>query len=158
MRPDGPAFVIRREGVRGVFNDSEAVLLRYLQQGIHFARMAVQMNGEDGFWAITAIQLCARIIDRFFYFSWIDVESVRFHVDEDGASAHLFNHIDARTKCHWSCQDRVAGTDSQADQSKMQGCRAGSKRGLAQWPRGNRSAFHLLPSSNFLWRRKKNTS
>ena len=41
MRADGPAFVIRREGVRGVFNDSEAVLLRYLQQGIHFTRMTV---------------------------------------------------------------------------------------------------------------------
>src|SRR6266853_4285352 len=82
------------------------------------------MDGKDGFWAITALQLGARIIDRFYYFSRVDVESVRLHIDEDGARAYLFNHVDARTKCHWSCQDRVTGTDPQADQSKMQGCRA----------------------------------
>ena len=127
--------------MRGVFNDSEAVLLRYLQQGIHFARMAVQMNGEDGFWAITAIQLCARLINCFSYFSWIDVESAGLHIDEDRACAHLFNHVDARTKCHWGCQDRVAGTDPQADQRKMQGCRAGAQRQSCRRVHGSGKLF-----------------
>src|ERR1700676_317506 len=68
------------------------------------------------------------IHDRFAQFRRINVESIRFHVDQNGTSAYLFDYVNARTKCDWRCQNRVAGANSKTDERQMQGRGAGIQR------------------------------
>jgi len=143
------AFVAGGEGVGGVFDHGQVVLVGDVQDGVHVAGVAVEMNGQDGFdgewrmengeWRmevggrISIFHLPSSVFhlppslfqDRSLYLPRVYIQRVRLYVYQDGAGADVFDDVDAGTEGHGGGDDGVARADAQGSQGHVHGRRTG---------------------------------
>jgi len=115
-RNDGD--VARADGVRGVFNDPEAILLAQRMDRWHVARLAGEMHGHDNF-GKTAFFLS--LFKFFLQALHAHVVSARVNIDEIDLGATVKRSIGTGDKCIGRGPEPIAGSEIQREAGDVQG-------------------------------------
>jgi len=157
--------------VGGVFDDGKVISPGDVQDGVHVAGVAVEVDGQDGFdgewrmengeWRmddggwISIFHLPSSIFrlpsslfqDRSLYLPRVYIQGVRLHVYQDGAGADVFDDVDAGAEGHGGGDDGVARADAQGGQGHVHGRRTGVKGQSRR--RAKEGGEFLLEASDF---------
>ena len=101
-----------------VFDDRQLVLPGYLENCVHLARMAVQVNRKDGF---------DRRVDTYRRFKLfrVDVQGVLLYVDQHRLRPDVLDDMDAGGERHRCADHLVARADAQRREGNMKSRGAG---------------------------------
>ena len=109
------------EGLRAVFDDFQTISSGQFENGFHVGRMAEKMNRDDGPGSFCYFPL---------YFPGIQIERVRFNVDENGDRTNEGDNLGSGNKREGGGDYLVPRTDPAGPQGKQQGIGpAGHSRG-----------------------------
>ena len=103
--------------MRGVLHHGQPMPARDVQDRVHIARVAVQVNGQDGLDRGVGRH---RSLDK----RRVDVQRVGLDVDQDWLRPDMLDDVDAGGEGHRGADDLVAETDAKRGERHMQRRRA----------------------------------
>ena len=124
-RADPTVAILGADRVGRVFHDRQFVLFGQRLDGVEVDGMPAEMHRQN----------CPRTRrDRALDADGVNVQRVRFNVDQHRSRTHVLDHVDGRGKGHARRDDLVAGPNAECHQSRMKPCGARVERDSRRCP------------------------